>query len=78
MIYPDLCLAEFRRAELYDFGLGGIGGGVADASSGGRGGNFRLTFFPSTADWSDFFLPFPGVTFPVLSVFPAGTGNIHS
>lgn len=28
--------------------------------------------------WSDFFLPFPGVTFPVLSVFPAGTGNIHS
>lgn len=50
VIYPDLCLAEFRRAELYDFGLGGIGGGVADASSGGRGGNFRLTFFPSTAD----------------------------
>lgn len=30
VIYLDFCFVEFWCVELYDFGLGGIGGGVVD------------------------------------------------
>lgn len=45
VIYLDFCFVEFWCVELYDFGFGGIGGGVVDVFFGGRGGNFCFIFF---------------------------------